>query len=905
MILGGQKYPNTTRTISGLLNIVYDNDVVLLCDTTAGAVQLELAQIPAGFWNSQYKLYVVDKSGNASVNNITIKAPTGFTVNNASTFVLNVNNGTAIIRIANNTNYMVGLGYGAGAGSIVVQDEGTTIAPNASTLNFVGAGVNATAVGNVVTVNIAGTAPVTVTNAQLLTLISGNTVLPNTWYLVSDAIFTFTTVENVPILVQGVTTNSVSLSGSGIFLNADYQNVGDYSGVTGFIANIGVWNNVLAPVIGNVVIWNNLHFVNITGVNGVLPPNVDAANWTLLAKTATNGYILEVDDIQYNPTNNQIFTRSDKRLNVVENNFFSYSGLGEAFLLFQWGNNQVQNNSVLNDSCFELRNNPVIGNPIANPKISFNKLKNNSRIVLEFVDGLFSENSALNTSDISVTNDGNFLRNNFVNESNGVLSNVSDANVIDNTFDYCQLLVNNSSITSTIFKNNCRNTTFTITNTLDCSENTFVNSLLNVVSNTNKISKNNLFESKLQVTVVNSGQIVANDLLNSEYQIATNTGNIGNNRLALQTLLSIANQNTSDITRNDFTKSNVIIGTNTSTFVENIFKNSNSINITSNTGVFRGNIFDITIVGIVSNTGTIQNNNCSKSVFTISVVNDGTISENIVNQSSQLVLGTNAFGAFVSFNSVIQDSSIEITTNNTVCSYNYLSAESRLQVVTNNGSIGKTVKSAGNRITNKSVVLLNLFDETFVSNTFDRETSIIISNNCSGDYTFCQFNTVSVTATDQNGSFTNLNCDYGQINATNINIDYSNGAIVRGNYNSITIELDLTDPSIYDLATQTLFIPTEARDFAGRFLLKNAAGQVIKYIKTINGNYICEFFCDSNNVVFNAQTSIPHIVGYIVADVAGNTTVTGRTLPSVPDSIIVQANQGGFTNAIVEKRIFA
>ena len=309
MILGGQKIGNTTRTISGVLNIVYSNDVILLCDTSLGAVELELAQIPAGFWNNQYKLYVVDKSNNAAVNNITIKAPTGFTVNNAATFVMNVNNGTAIIRIANNTSYMVGLGYGAGAGSIIVQDEGTTIAATASTLNFVGAGVNATAVGNVVTVNIAGSAPVGVTNAQLLTLIGSNSIVPNTWYIVSDAIFTFSTVENVPVLVQGVTSNAVSLSGSGVFFNADYQQVGNYSGVTGFVANIGVWNNVLAPVIGNVVIWNNTHFVNITGANGALAPNSDATNWTPLAKSATNGYILEVDDVQYNPTNNRIFTR--------------------------------------------------------------------------------------------------------------------------------------------------------------------------------------------------------------------------------------------------------------------------------------------------------------------------------------------------------------------------------------------------------------------------------------------------------------------------------------------------------------------------------------------------------------------------------------------------------------------
>jgi hypothetical protein len=296
MTLSAQKYANTFRTISGLINIVYDNDVILLCDTSLGAVNVDLAEIPADSWNTVYKLYVIDKSNNAGINNITIKAPLGYTVNNASTFVVNVNGGSAIVRITSNTSYVAETNYGFPSG-LAVQNEGLPITPSATTMNFVGAGVNATAVGGFVTVNIAGTAVVPVTSAQLLTLISTSSVVPNTWYLISNANFTLDVPETVPILVQGVTSNAVSLSGSGIFLNADYQQIGNYSGVVGFVSNLGVWQTTLVPVIGNVVIWNNFHYLNTTGSNGATSPNLDAVNWTFLAKNSTNGYVQEIDDI--------------------------------------------------------------------------------------------------------------------------------------------------------------------------------------------------------------------------------------------------------------------------------------------------------------------------------------------------------------------------------------------------------------------------------------------------------------------------------------------------------------------------------------------------------------------------------------------------------------------------------
>lgn len=105
MELNGTFYPNVSRTILGSGNLVFTNDVILDCDTTLNPVDLTLAEIPSGSWSTQYKLYIVDKSGNASVNNITINAPVGYTINDLPSLVINTNNGSAIIRISKDKGY--------------------------------------------------------------------------------------------------------------------------------------------------------------------------------------------------------------------------------------------------------------------------------------------------------------------------------------------------------------------------------------------------------------------------------------------------------------------------------------------------------------------------------------------------------------------------------------------------------------------------------------------------------------------------------------------------------------------------------------------------------------------------------------------------------------------------------
>ena len=105
MELYNTTYKNLFRVVSGTITVNND-DCILYCNTSAGAVTINLIDIPLNYWSTQYKLYVADNSNNAGTNNITINAPTGFTINGSSSLVLNINGESAIVRVSGNTTYI-------------------------------------------------------------------------------------------------------------------------------------------------------------------------------------------------------------------------------------------------------------------------------------------------------------------------------------------------------------------------------------------------------------------------------------------------------------------------------------------------------------------------------------------------------------------------------------------------------------------------------------------------------------------------------------------------------------------------------------------------------------------------------------------------------------------------------
>ena len=98
-------YENPSRIVTGTPTI-YNDDVVLYCNTSSGAVTINLLDIPNDYWLTTWKLYIVDYSNNAGTNNITINAGSGQTINALSSVIIDVNGGSAIVRISGNTTFV-------------------------------------------------------------------------------------------------------------------------------------------------------------------------------------------------------------------------------------------------------------------------------------------------------------------------------------------------------------------------------------------------------------------------------------------------------------------------------------------------------------------------------------------------------------------------------------------------------------------------------------------------------------------------------------------------------------------------------------------------------------------------------------------------------------------------------
>jgi hypothetical protein len=153
MELNTTYYNNNSRIVSGT-PIVYQDDVILLCDTSTGAVTINLLEIPDNQWMTTYKLYIIDNSNNASVNNITINAGVGQLINDQPSITISTNGEGCLVRIISNNQYISTASGGVVSNALEVLDEGVSLTPNAASMNFVGDYVTATAVGNNVTVTI-------------------------------------------------------------------------------------------------------------------------------------------------------------------------------------------------------------------------------------------------------------------------------------------------------------------------------------------------------------------------------------------------------------------------------------------------------------------------------------------------------------------------------------------------------------------------------------------------------------------------------------------------------------------------------------------------------------------------------------------------------------------------------
>lgn len=676
MILNSTYYKNPQRTIVGLLNVVSTADTIILCDTSVGAVAIQLLEIPNDQWNTTYKLYIADKSSNASTNNITITAPLGFTINNQSSLVISTDGGAVLIRVASNTGYLGSLTSGGSGGSVsVINQQNPTIAPVTLTTSLdqlIVKGFQTTNVGNDVTLQ---NAFVSVTNAQIISLISGGTLIPNQIYQISNATFGITPPIAFNVFIKATSINSLDTYGSGKFFNADYNSNGDYSGVTGFVAQKGVWSSFAFPVvIGDVAIWNNLHWKNLTGLNGFNPPDVDLVNWQLLPYSATNGYIIEHDLIGYDVQTNRITWRKDNLLNYVE--FFTDSGSGgtgfNSLNRFQWGNTQTTSNEVAGKSLFDNCN-VKLQNTMSNNKLhNSNVILSQSNLATHF--NSFGNNQFINSvrpmlifgNDLTAY----FYNNFWTNIVSGSCVLNAGAIIENNFFDSSTIDVVLS--TATMSGNHVVSSTFDVSKSGgNFTNNIFALADINISNSTGTEEQNQVLYGQIDVTGNNAGIISSNNLQNGSFlqiNIQAVSGSVFNNSIFGGARIIIGGTNSGNIRQNNIqNKSSIEINDQgvTGEISYNTMNNGSAILITDiNSGLIGnggikglGNDFTngtaLTLTSVQNSQEIYRNTFVSTEMTIINV--DGSISQcQFTNSTIQLQsMNNNTLVGLILFTSVL------------------------------------------------------------------------------------------------------------------------------------------------------------------------------------------------------------------------------------------------------------
>ena len=683
------KYSNTIREVSGLSVIVQKDDSILKVNTSLGPCTILLLDIPTNI-DLLYNLHIIDVSNNASINNITINTALSDTINSLSTLVLDQNNGGVKIENLSQNAYVGTLNYFNAAGGT---DEKVKITSADTTTGFLqnklvaGTGVTLSLLnsgGNEqLQINSSGSGVYVKTNAELITEITSNAIVPDGLYLITDV-----PLSDGGVYIRGLSANSVSLHGAGIFLNNDFQNLG------GNFA--GIWNSTLTPTINVTRVgWQGLTYLNITGVNSASDPKGDTTNWTLQSKTAAaSEYIKEIDFILYDWKNNRLTLREDKRNNIIENFTETKAPNVNSIEGFQWGNDYVTDNKVINNSFMENWNqtSTIFNN---------NNISNNAFVrAASFAGPQFDNNSAIGFSGYNVnTSQSTFSYNTLENESSinanasvtGQISNnilrirsaisaefFNGTSIIDNT------LIDSSSITATsstgVIQNNfcsgylsrilamdfqgrCQNNNLSYGSTIDCR-----NGVGSAQINDNKLSSvsnlflnifggtctfNTLDTSKISCAATNVATLIIsyNNLINKS---EINTDNAFNNGAIRHNFLKNTSKIASDrnegvIDYNDLVNFSEIRSINNAgSWLRNIFKNNSLFTCNGNTGTIgifstanKGNLLISSEATMTTNSSTIGGLNLTQySRFQVAA-NANNISSLTMNNSALLKITLN------------------------------------------------------------------------------------------------------------------------------------------------------------------------------------------------------------------------------------------------------------------------
>lgn len=243
-----------------------------------------------------------------------------------------------------------GTGGGGGGGSIIVKNEGTTLTTAATSLNFVGEGVNATNVVGAVTIDIPGATIIHKTYAQLQTLIGSDSLVPGAWYNFEydiDNTAGSGILIHYNIFLQAITGTRFATRGKRLMRLPKKSLYIDSSGVNGdhFFEDV-------TYTIGDVARFSNWVYQNTTGSTGTILYNIklDSTNWSMIALTDNTYYEDRVFDIEYDFTNKAVRLQFDNQGNDIfgadaDNSITSHLLWPQNTIDFhEWNSNYIFNN---------------------------------------------------------------------------------------------------------------------------------------------------------------------------------------------------------------------------------------------------------------------------------------------------------------------------------------------------------------------------------------------------------------------------------------------------------------------------------------------------------------------------------------------------------------------------------
>lgn len=142
-------------------------------------------------------------------------------------------------------------GGGGGGGGHVIREEGVDL-PAQNNLNFAGLFVTATdnpgGAETLVTIN---PARITDSRVNIVALRDAGNLIPGAWYEVNDALDQFLAflppefagmIYKTSVFIEAMDANTLGSDGVILGINADHQQVGDYTGIAGTVGNkLGSW----------------------------------------------------------------------------------------------------------------------------------------------------------------------------------------------------------------------------------------------------------------------------------------------------------------------------------------------------------------------------------------------------------------------------------------------------------------------------------------------------------------------------------------------------------------------------------------------------------------------------------------------------------------------------------------